>query len=370
MSDANVVETNNNNKSRLYIIAGIVVLAIIGLLFYFLYWVKTPAYSLNLIREAIEKHDLVKFEKHVDTESLYNRAFDEVVQKNLTNSGYENNQLVMGLVGMLKKTAVDELINQTKKYVETGDFEIPGQKAAPAKTNQPDGKDVANNLNKNAGISYIQFKGVENTQKDGKIAVVTTKVYDKRVDKDFVVKLKMRELEDGEWKVVEAANLTEYLEEREKAIVEKLNALNKPIQEQIDKLIQIVDTEVEAVNENSFFPMYRLKYRVRYKLAQTEKKIRDLQGVYLISDDNGKDIYGQKVKHNKLLSIYERADYSPEKVYRFSFQSGSTLNPFIPSEEKIIKQGVNSFKHQFKVYCLGLEDGTVLELLTEIPEPK
>ena len=141
-----------------------------------------------MIREAIEKHDLVKFEKHVDTESLYNRAFDEVVQKNLTNSGYENNQLVMGLVGMLKKTAVDELINQTKKYVETGDFEIPGQKVAPAKTNQPDGKDVATNLNKNAGISYIQFKGIENTQKDGKIAVVTTKVYDKRVGKDFVIK--------------------------------------------------------------------------------------------------------------------------------------------------------------------------------------
>ena len=369
MGDANVVDTNNN-KSRLYIIAGIVVLAIIGLLFYFLYWVKTPAYSLNLIREAIEKHDLVKFEKHVDTESLYNRAFDEVVQKNLTNSGYENNQLVMGLIGMLKKTAVDELINQTKKYVETGDFEIPGQKVAPAKTNQPDGKDVATNLNKNAGISYIQFKGIENTQKDGKIAVVTTKVYDKRVGKDFVIKLKMRELENGEWKVVEAANLTEYLEEREKAIVEKLNALNKPIQEQIDKLIQIVDTQVEAVNENSFFPMYRLKYTVRFKLPQTKKKIRNLQGVFLICDDKGKDFYGTRLNNNTMLAIYEHNGYTPEKVYRFNFRSVDTLNPFIPNEDKIIKQGVNSFKHQFKVYCLGLEDGTVLELLTEIPEPK
>ena len=368
MSDANVVE--KNNKSRLFIIAGIVVLAIIGLLFYFLYWVKTPAYSLNLIREAIEKHDLVKFEKHVDTESLYNRAFDEVVQKNLTNSGYENNQLVMGLVGMLKKTAVDELINQTKKYVETGDFEIPGQKAAPAKTNQPDGKEVANNLNKNAGISYIQFKGVENTQKDGKIAVVTTKVYDKRVDKDFVVKLKMRELENGEWKVVEAANLTEYLEEREKAIVEKLNALNKPIQEQIDKLIQIVGAEAETINENSFFPIYRLKYTVRFKLAQAEKKIRNLYGVFLICDDKGKEFYGTRVTHDKLLAIYEHKGYAPEKVYRFTFYSVGTLNPFIPNEDKIIKQGINSFKQQFKVHKIELEDGKVFELLTDIPEPK
>ena len=38
------------SKNRLFIIAGIVTLVIVGILFYFLYWVKTPAYSLNLIR--------------------------------------------------------------------------------------------------------------------------------------------------------------------------------------------------------------------------------------------------------------------------------------------------------------------------------
>lgn len=369
MSEEEVLQNKSSNK-WLFTIGGLVALFIIGLLFYFLYWVKTPAYSLNIIRESIEKHDLVKFEKHVDTESLYSRAFDDVVQKNLGQAGYENNQFVMGLVGMLKKVAVDELINQTKKYVETGDFEISGQKSSTDKAKQPDGKEVATNLNKNAGISYIQFKGIEDTQKDGKISVVTTKVYDKKIEKEFNVKLKMRELENGEWKLVEVSNLNEYLDERAKAIDEKLKALNKPIQEKIEKSIQIVGTEVTAVNENSFFPMYRLKYRVRYKLPQTEKRIKYLEGVFLIIDNTGKDIYGTKVNHNRLLAIYERQDYSPEKEYRFSFQSLDTLNPFIPNEDKIVKQGVNSFKHQFKVYKVEFEDGNLAELLTEVPDPK
>lgn len=369
MSDDISLQSKRNN-SRLFIIAGVVGLCIVGLLFYFLYWVKTPAYSLNLIREAVEKHDLIKFEKHVDTESLYNRAFDDIVQKSLSESGYENNQLVMGLVGMIKKTAVDEMISQTKKYVETGDFETTEKNTATKQTNKPDGKSMAANMNKNVGVSYMQFKGIENTQKDGKIAVVTTKVYDKKLEKDFNIKLKMRELENGEWKVVEVSNLAEYYDERKNAVEAKLDALNKPIQEKIEKSIQIIGTEVNAVNENSFFPMHRLHYLVKFKLPQADNKIKNFKGIFLISDNQGKDLYGTRFNGNQVLNLYNQNDYTPEKIFNLKFKTASTLNPFIPNEDKIIKQGVNSFKHQFKIYKIEYENGNVTEILTEIPDPK
>ena len=331
------------SKNRLFIIAGIVTLVIVGILFYFLYWVKTPAYSLNLIREAVEKHDLVKFEKHVDTESLYNRAFDEVVQKSLSESGYANNQLAMGIVGMMKKTVIDELVGQTKKYVETGDFEATNPNNAAKKTNQPDGKEMASNINKNAGISYIQFKGIEDTNKDGKIAVVSVKIFDKKIEKDFIVKLKMRELDNGEWCLVEVANLTDYLTEREKAVKEKLNALNKPIREQIEKAFQVVSLDINARNENSFFPMYRLHYTLKFKLPDNSKKVAQLK---------------------------TKEGYAPDKVYTWRCSAGDTLNPFIPNEEKIAKQGVDSFAKKFEVLGIKFEDGTVAEILTDLPEPK
>lgn len=359
------------SKNRLFIIAGIVTLVIVGILFYFLYWVKTPAYSLNLIREAVEKHDLVKFEKHVDTESLYNRAFDEVVQKSLSESGYANNQLAMGIVGMMKKTVIDELVGQTKKYVETGDFEATNPNNAAKKTNQPDGKEMASNINKNAGISYIQFKGIEDTNKDGKIAVVSVKIFDKKIEKDFIVKLKMRELDNGEWCLVEVANLTDYLTEREKAVKEKLNALNKPIREQIEKAFQVVSLDINARNENSFFPMYRLHYTLKFKLPDNSKKVAQLKGLFVISDKDGKDLYGTRVDNlPDISSIYTKEGYAPDKVYTWRCSAGDTLNPFIPNEEKIAKQGVDSFAKKFEVLGIKFEDGTVAEILTDLPEPK
>ena len=311
------------SKNRLFIIAGIVTLVIVGILFYFLYWVKTPAYSLNLIREAVEKHDLVKFEKHVDTESLYNRAFDEVVQKSLSESGYANNQLAMGIVGMMKKTVIDELVGQTKKYVETGDFEATNPNNGAKKTNQPDGKEMASNINKNAGISYIQFKGIEDTNKDGKIAVVSVKIFDKKIGKDFIAKLKMRELDNGEWCLVDVANLTDYLTERENAVKEKLNALNKPIREQIEKAFQVVSLDINARNENSFFPMYRFHYTLKFKLPDNSKKVAQLKGLFVISDKDGKDLYGTRVDNlPDISSIYTKEGYAPDKVYTWRCSAG------------------------------------------------
>ena len=46
-------------------------------------------------------------------------------------------------------------------YVETGDFETTEKKAATKQNNQPDGKSMATNMNKNVGLSYMQFKGIE-----------------------------------------------------------------------------------------------------------------------------------------------------------------------------------------------------------------
>ena len=42
---------------------GIVIAILCAIAFYFLYWIKTPAYSLNIIRESVVKHDVATFEK-------------------------------------------------------------------------------------------------------------------------------------------------------------------------------------------------------------------------------------------------------------------------------------------------------------------
>lgn len=45
----------------------------------FFYWMRTPQYTFTQIHEAVQQHDLTKFEKHVDLNSLYAHAYDDVV---------------------------------------------------------------------------------------------------------------------------------------------------------------------------------------------------------------------------------------------------------------------------------------------------
>ena len=50
---------------------GLIILILCAIAYYFLYFIKTPAYSIKIIQESIQKHDVATFEKHVDLDTLY-----------------------------------------------------------------------------------------------------------------------------------------------------------------------------------------------------------------------------------------------------------------------------------------------------------
>ena len=67
--------TNNQKKIGI----GIVIAVLCALAFYFLYWVKSPVYSLNIIKDSIQKHDVNTFEKHVDMDTLYGTLYNRAL---------------------------------------------------------------------------------------------------------------------------------------------------------------------------------------------------------------------------------------------------------------------------------------------------
>lgn len=77
------------SKKKLFIAALVAVVAII-LGWYFLYFTKTPVYSLNLAREAVEKHDVNAFKKHVDMDSIIGSSYDDVVAMQLEDPEIKN----------------------------------------------------------------------------------------------------------------------------------------------------------------------------------------------------------------------------------------------------------------------------------------
>ena len=94
--EENNQENKSTNNKKIYKIIGLILLLILaGCAFYFFYWVKTPQYSLKLIQESVKSHDVVSFEKHVDTEALCTQALDAFLTQSMSETD-KNNPFVQG----------------------------------------------------------------------------------------------------------------------------------------------------------------------------------------------------------------------------------------------------------------------------------
>ena len=61
-------------KNKVFIAIGIIVALLAAAAGGYMYYKRTPTYTFNLIKEAVEKHDYDTFSRHVDTE---NRCLDK-----------------------------------------------------------------------------------------------------------------------------------------------------------------------------------------------------------------------------------------------------------------------------------------------------
>lgn len=244
----------NSKRKKLAAAIGCATVLLVGIiLWYFMYFIKTPAYSLNLVRESIEKHDLVKFNKHVDLESVLARGYDDLIEAMLeTDSTLKGNEcsFALKLAKGFKGLATTALKEGTQRFVETGSWD---------KAKQGDSADekAASKMNSGkyfdaAGVKKSEFKGIEYTKKEGKIATVGLKLRDKELDKEYVLDVKMRELEDGSWQVVEFANLKEYFaaveKEKNEHIKRYLEACT-PFTEQYNKAWTEIVKKVQVLEQ-------------------------------------------------------------------------------------------------------------------------
>ncbi len=342
------------NRKVLIGFSAVLVILIGALLFYFLYWVKTPAYSLGLVKKSIENHDLPTFKRHVDLKSLYSRGFDDLMQESLGEDA--SNAFVSGIVAALKENMIQTMITETEKYVETGNFEKPAQGDGK---NQASIQEVSQKLN----TPDLEYSGVKSTQIDGNIAIVTLTLHDKKVDKDFDLKIKMRAIDGGEWQVVEVANLIEFMQEQEKAVQEKLAEINAPVKKEMDAVFDVSNRIAgRIVSQNSFFPSHYIRFQIGYTLPTPDKKVSSVMGYLNVKDKEGKTAVTLPVQIDNIDKKYTASDYSSDKIWTFDSESEKSLNPFIDKEKKVYTDGLNNYTLEFTIQKMTFADGKVLEL--------
>ncbi|WP_281674795.1 hypothetical protein [Veillonella tobetsuensis] len=192
------------SKKKLFIAALVAVVAII-LGWYFLYFTKTPVYSLNLAREAVEKHDVNAFKKHVDMDSIIGSSYDDVVAMQLEDPEIKNSPfrdlaevMFQGLKPKIVPILSNEIYSAIAKQPENSE-----QNARE--------KQAADEMKEKTGVKDLEFKSIGSATVDGNSAVVPVTFNSQELNQDVTFNLAMKKLDDGTWQAVKINNFKEFL---------------------------------------------------------------------------------------------------------------------------------------------------------------
>lgn len=343
-------ELSPSNKKKYFIFA-LVIVIFIGCFGYW-YWLRTPQYSLKIIKEAISTHDLQKFEKHVDIETLVSRLIDQVLDSNVnTNNEVQDEQtnaFAAGIIKMLKPQFVLMAKDQIRSYVEKGSTD-----------SQPNNKSEStlnfsiDDLYKNNGGGSVDFKGVEYVNKDGKIAIVGLKLFYPKLNSDVILELKMREM-DGYWQVAEINNLSAFMHKLEELEKNKLAELNKPIINELNAAIKIDSIQIVPVNNGPYSKVVRFPANIT---SLSPKEIKEIGMIIEVKNQEGQILLKKKIRSTD--STY------PGKVSTINW--AKEINPFIKSDVILFNTPTNKLTVQIQPQYLIFADGSELKLLDTLP---
>ena len=115
----------------------------------------------------------------------------------------------MGILQMIKPAIVNELKAKTLEEIKGVDNGQSSKKNQATK--------MAEDLQEKADVKNADFKDITVVSKENGEAIVAVTLHNKKFNKDFELKVKMAELQDGTWKLKEITNLVDFLVEVDKA---------------------------------------------------------------------------------------------------------------------------------------------------------
>ncbi len=346
-------QTNKGNGQKIAVAAISVVIC--AALFYFFYYTKTPVYSMKLIGEAVQKHDLETFERHVDVKHMVGKLFDDYVEKESKdkNGSLAGNAFAIGLVNALKPAAVAEM--QDAIYAAVAKKEAaPQQKQSKINVLERFKRDK----------KAAELKDVSTISKSGDTAVVGVKYHNRKVDKDYTVNVKMEKMNDGKWRAKELANLLEVLDRTEKDEAEKLKEIDKPFKEQVWKSVKLTNSCDYSIwhSGSDYNPQYYIDVKTSL-LNVSGKEITGATGFIQLEHVDSPNV---SIKRLKMAPFYGIG------VDREMFTvSEEPLNQYNKTDKYIMQLArENKLFVRYFVMTINFKDGSKLVRPTKLPDPK
>lgn len=202
------------NKKVLYIIIPILIL-ITGLAWYFLYFINTPSYAVNKVREAYEKHDLDTFKRYVDTHAVMDAAFDDLIvaEDKINGNNVLTNSFAIGIIKLLKPHVVDLMEEELENKVKTDPSKQAVQATPKKKQADPITEAMQSNLRKRFPTDSLTVKNITIAKTEAGQAICTVIVFNKKNNKTQNIDLLMHVNQKEDWQIYKTKNLVEFLVE-------------------------------------------------------------------------------------------------------------------------------------------------------------
>lgn len=193
-----------NKKTAVLIF--IIIAALAGAAFYFLYFIRTPAYALNQARLSVQQHDTEKFQRYVDLQSVMDNAFEDVIkaESKITNNDLFANPFALGILHMLKPSVV-ELMKQEALT------KIAAKPKQEDKAVDPVPDAMRRNIERHIPLDKFAFKDLKLTKHAAAEATAALVLHNANLNKDFIVNLQMLNNENGDWQIKKSAILRSLL---------------------------------------------------------------------------------------------------------------------------------------------------------------
>jgi hypothetical protein len=325
--------------------------------FAYWHWTHTPTYSLRQIQKALETHDVAKFEKHVDIQSVSSRLIDDMMSHALKEtqpqSGAEGlgTALAAGLVQLMKPRLVEAIREQAVRLVEQGDL---GRSISATNENES-GKVSLQAMSEEVGAGEDSFRGIKYVKKQGKIALVGLGFRNAELDADLVLELKMRDM-GGYWQLAEFSNLIDLLQEITSLQTARLAEVNEPIRQEISQTLQ-----VDRAKKTNRSDRWGISKYVAIEISVRNKSTREVTGfsaaIRLL------DSTGELVKE---VNISDNDRIAPSKTGRGVWRID--VNMFDASDNRLydLPSEQVRFEVAFKRVVFG--DGSELKLFESLDE--
>lgn len=339
-----------------------------GTCFYLLYFIKSPAYAVKEVVQAVREHDVERFQRHVDVPVVIDKSFDDIIiaESTINNDSVASNPFALGILHMLKPAVVNLLTEEALKEV--------GRKPEAAAADKEEPRDpvtdaMKDNLKRKIFYDKLRIKDFSLAQDNGDAASVNLVVRNSELNKDFTLILSMQKNKDEIWQIREISNLADVIIEMEAAHKAHLAELNASALERIDKVLSITEAQVKLSKEDAAAAGKTALSRKNEAIVPEEHGPQyTLTTKAAVYNNSGKTI--NRIHYDVLL-----LDKDKQTVYNYpgnfngriapqtgrQLQTKKWLNLLIPADKQLIQLKVSELTVKLQPSYISFDDGSVLE---------